>query len=268
MLTTRGLARSLFAYRRVESKAARRAAVAVGLVAAAVVALRLGIGAYLSSSRGREAVAEDLQSLIGMPVEVADVDLGTRTSVKFRVLDPTRPDRPEVLSVESAAADVSLADLVGRRASPSQLDLAGASLTLRVGPDGMIRTTLPSLPDAAFAPGPRMVVDRSRVTVKCDGRPDFSLTNISLRGQSDGGQIALTGTVDDPIWGKWSVAGAIDRATRAWWIEFTTDTLPDAERLRTIPLVPPELWGEHAGGITLRVNVGEDGKPQYTATKH
>src|SRR5262245_8944728 len=107
MLTTRTLLRARLRPSRRARKAARRTALAIGVTLAAFVVARLGVGAYVSSARGKAAVAANLQSMIGMPVEVADVDVGTRTTaVKFRVLDPSAENRPEVLAVESAAADV------------------------------------------------------------------------------------------------------------------------------------------------------------------
>src|SRR5437868_1843687 len=89
-----------------------------------LVLFRIGVGLYLHSSAGREIVAERLQAMIGLPVEVSSVDLGsTNSTLKFRVLDP-KLDKSNpaaaVLSVESATADVSLTQIVTGRANPRE----------------------------------------------------------------------------------------------------------------------------------------------------
>jgi hypothetical protein len=56
--------------------------VLIGLagLAVLVVLLRIGAGFYLRSSHGRAVVAEQLTSMIGLPVEVSAVELGSSTS--------------------------------------------------------------------------------------------------------------------------------------------------------------------------------------------
>src|SRR5207237_9588483 len=109
-------------------------------------AARVSVSRYLASSRGNALVADRLGSAIGMPVEVSEVDVGDSTSsFRFRVMDPADP-KAEVLNVHSASADVTAADLMTGRVSPSTLNLSGASLTLRVSPEGQILTPLPALP--------------------------------------------------------------------------------------------------------------------------
>src|SRR5438270_8337112 len=85
----------------------RWALIVVTVLVAAWVLLRVGVGVYLRTPAGRAVVAHQLQEVIGLPVEVSEVDLGSRSSsLKFRVLEPaTGPSPPsEVLSVESATA--------------------------------------------------------------------------------------------------------------------------------------------------------------------
>src|SRR5207248_9841320 len=91
---------------------------------------------------GRAVVAQQLQEVIGLPVEVSEVDLGSRSSsLKFRVLEPaTGPSPPaEVLSVESATADVSFTDLITRNVAPKELTLRGVNLTLRLDAEGKVQ---------------------------------------------------------------------------------------------------------------------------------
>ena len=274
MAKTRAQWRTLFVRDRKTKPAARprRLALAVLLlICGTLLSLRLGVGVYLNSSRGKAAVAEDLQSMIGMPVEVADVDLGARSSaVKFRVLDPqtTGPNRVEVLSVESAAADVSFAEVMARRIAPTHVALNGVALSLRVAADGTIQTPIPPLPDGPGGVVPRVVVERGRVAVKQDGMPDFMVVGVGVKVEPDGDAVKLSGAIDDPSWGKWAIAGRIDRATRTGWVEFSTAGALGWERWRAIPFVPAGAWYgvPTDGGVTIRVAIGEDRQPQFTVT--
>ena len=96
------------------------------VVAASVLLLRVGLGLYLGKSSGREVVASRISSVIGLPVEIADIELEARTSpIKFRLLDPplgTSSDA-EIFSVETATADVSFLVLLTGRAYLKELHL-------------------------------------------------------------------------------------------------------------------------------------------------
>lgn len=256
---------------RIPARRAGRFALAAAVVVVGVlVAVRLGVGVYVNSPRGKAAVGKELQSLIGLPVEVADVDLGAHTSaVKFRVLDP-RPAGPrpvEVLAVESATADVSFAEVVASRIAPKRVELSGVVLTLRVADDGTIRTPIPPPPDGPAGTTPHLVVDRLRVVVWQDGAGEFAVAGVGVRVEPAGDAVRLTGTIDDPVWGTWSIAGHLDRPTRAGWVEFTTAGELPWERRRAIPFVPAGAWygvGTR-GGLTIRVTFRND-SPQFEIT--
>lgn len=219
-------------------------------VGAAVLLLRVGVGLYLGSPSGRAVVAERLESMIGLPVEVNDVDLGSRSSsIKFRVLDPkfdkNSPDA-EVLSVDSAEADVSFGEIITGRASPKEVRLHGVHVTLRVGADGKLLTTLPELPAQAQAPPekiPHITLDGGRVTIRQEGRPEFSLSGLSLKADPNGDKVVLGGGVDDPAWGKWKLSGEANKATKTGWADAATEDLNlNPDRLRSIPFIPLSVW--------------------------
>ena len=254
--------------RRPTRRATALAAVTVAVVIGTLLALRLSVGVYVNSSRGKAAVGKELQSMFGMPVEVADVDLGARTSaVKFRVLDPAA-GRAEVLSIESAAADVSFAEVVASRIAPRHLDLTGVALTLRVDEDGTIQTPIPPVPGGPAGAVPRVVVERGRVAVRQEGYPEFAVAGIAVRVEPDGDVARLTGAVDDPVWGKWSVAGHLDRPTRSGWVEFTTAGELAWEQLRTIPFVPAGAWYgvDLSAGLSIRVTFAGLTTPRFEVT--
>ena len=238
-------------------------AVFVALVAGVLTgAARVGVGRYLSSSRGKAMVADRLGSALGMPVEVSEIDVGDdRSSFRFRVMDPADP-RAEVLDVPSASADVSATDFMTGRVSPSALKLNGPALTLRVGRQGQMRTPLPALP-AANGTIPAVSIENGRVSVRQDGRPEFALSGINFKLEQSGQMVLLSGTINDPKWGDWTARGAVQRTERSGWVELSTSDAPlDAELLATIPFVPSSMFDElPASGraaVTIRLEFGPD----------
>jgi hypothetical protein len=248
-------------------------AVCVALAAVALTgAARVGIGRYLSSSHGKTMVADRLGTALGMPVEVSEIELGDDTaSFRFRVLDPADP-KAEVLNVHSASADVTAADLMTGRVAPSALNLTGAQLTLRVGSGGRVLTPLPALPGTATAV-PRVVITNGRVCIRQEGRPDFAVGGVNLAleptlrtaegsGDPSSRMVALTGTVNDPRWGAWTVRGELQRDTRTGWIELTNPDAPlEPELLASIPFAPPDLFDDvptnTRAAVTVRLTVGD-----------
>ncbi|MDB5311059.1 MAG: putative assembly protein [Gemmataceae bacterium] len=223
--------------------------VLVGLAAvgAGVLLLRVGAGVYLHTSGGREAVAQRLGSMIGLPVEVTDVDLGSRTSsIKFRVLDPALGTSPnaEILSVDSATADVSFADIITGRANPKEVHLRGISASVRLDATGKILTTLPThTTGTGKGEIPAITLDGGRVTVRQEGRPEFHLSGLSLKADPAGDKLVLSGAADDPSWGKWQLSGEVEKTGKTGWVDVATDDAAvTPERLKSIPYIPLSVW--------------------------
>jgi hypothetical protein len=225
-------------------------------------AARIGVGRYLSSSRGKAMVADRLGTALGMPVEVSDVQIGDdSSSFRFRVMDPADP-KAEVLAVHSASADVSAADLMTGRVAPSALNLQGASLTLRVGADGQVLTPLPAMP-GTNGTVPTVAVTNGRICIRQEGRPEFAVSGLNLKIAPVEQTVTLSGTVDDPKWGEWKVRGELKRDTRTGWVELISADAPlDAELLATIPFVVPELFNEvkstGRAAVTIHLNIGAE----------
>ena len=238
--------------------------VVLAALATAVVAgaLQLGVGRFLSSTQGRAMVADRLGSALGMPVEVSEVDVGAASSsFRFRVMDPADP-KAEVLNVTSASADVSAADLVTGRVAPSALKLSGASLTLRVASDGQVLTPLPPLPTGS-GPVPTVVIQNGSASISQAGRPPFALRGVNLKLEPVGSAIALSGDVNDPKWGAWTVRGEVWRDTRTGWVELESRDAPlDAKLLASVPFVPHNLFDEvkstDRAAIVVRLSVSSD----------
>lgn len=247
----------------------------LGVVVTAAVGTLLfhtAVGLYLGSSHGKAVVADQLQSLIGMPVEVAEVEFGTHTSaVKFRVLDPTSTKRSELLAVESASADVSFAEVLAGRVAPREVSLSGVRLSLQVRNDGTVFTgRLPHLPDSWIWLVPAVAVENAGLTVRQDDRPPFSLSGARVRVEPLGPKLIVSGTVDDPSWGRWALNGTIDRAAKTGWVEIAGEDVPlDAELLRTLPFVPLAVWDHISpagrGAARVRIDLKAERVVQYTA---
>src|SRR5207248_3315152 len=221
---------------------------------------------------GRAVVAQQLQEVIGLPVEVSEVDLGSRSSsLKFRVLEPaTGPSPPaEVLSVESATADVSFTDLITRNVAPKELTLRGVNLTLRLDAEGKVLTALPHpTAEAGKGPPPRITIENARVHINQQGQPDFAVSGIAVRAEPRGQKLTLSGTIDDPNWAKWTIAGEADTAAKTGWAELVCPDGPlKVELLKSLPYVPPSIWDDlHPSGRAsgkLRAALGADKKLDY-----
>jgi translocation and assembly module TamB len=224
---------------------------ALGGTVALVVLLRISAGLYLATPAGKAKVARQLEGMIGLPVEVSEVQLGSgSTSLAFRVVDPNQ-DRTspgsEILTVESATADSSLASLaVG--GSPSELKLQGVQVNLRLDADGKLLTTLPKTSNTDSGGSnaksiPTVRIDHARLVVHQVGRPTFQLEGISLQANPAGDTIVLTGAVDDAQWGRWTVNGEIATTPGTGWLELKSPaTQLDTTRLRSIPAVSASVW--------------------------
>jgi hypothetical protein len=243
-----------------------------GFVALAAVALtgaaRVGLRQFLTSSRGQEIVSERLGSAIGMPVEVSEINVGDdNSSFRFRVMDPADP-KAEVLHVPSASADVSATDLMTGRVSPSALNLRGAALTLRVNERGEVLTPLPAMPGTGSVL-PAVAIEGGRVSVKQEGRPDFSVSGVSVKVEPEGAVVAIAGTVNDPKWGEWTLRGELLRESRTGWVELTSAAAPlDAELLASLPFAPPGLFSDvkltGRAAVAVRLDIGPNREVQPT----
>lgn len=244
-----------------------RLAAFAGLVAVALTgAARFGLKQFLTSTRGKEIVSERFGSAIGMPVEVSEIRVGDdNSSFRFRVMDPADPGA-EVLNVHSASADVTAADLMTGRVSPSELNVRGMAVRLRANERGEVTTPLPAIPGTKGA-FPAVAIDDGHVYIHQKGRPDFSVHGVNMKLEPAGAVVAITGTVKDPRWGQWAIRGELLRETRTGWVELTSAAAPlDAELLATVPFAPPGLFDEvkiaWPAAVTARLEIGPDREVQ------
>ncbi len=237
------------------------------------IVVRVGVGLFLATSAGKGMVARMIETRIGMPVKVRSIRLGFATSsISMRVFDPAVADaaKSEVLSVDSASADVSLFSLLRGRIAPSTVELRGVNLTLHVSADGDVITTLPksSSGGESFAT-PAFHLTGGQITIQQDGRPEFALHNLNLEvAPTPDGGANLSGSIDDPQWSRWTVAGQISGTTSSGSVELSTADGPlTMDRLSSIPFVPPSVWEnvkpDGRGSIALRVWKKPEEEIQY-----
>lgn len=222
--------------------------IGAGGVIAIFVLLWLGVGIYLRTSAGREIVATRLQSAIGLPVDVSAVSLGARnSSLSFRILDPKLDPaslEAPILSVESASADVSLGSILTGHTNPHEVHLKGLELYLRLDSKGNLLTTMPEEKDGRTSTEiPAIYLDSGRIRIAQQGRPEFLLSGVSLKAESNGDLLTLHGSIDDPAWGKWILSGELNKTSKSGWIELGSDDVHlTADHLDSIPYVPSTMW--------------------------
>src|SRR6266851_5617603 len=132
-----------------------------------------GARMYLSSSHAATRVALRLNTLLGVPVRVADVDIGIGGGSSLRGLEVFEAEegRTETpwLSVEEIQADVSALDLLGDEAMPRLMLARAARLNLHFDRNDHLLTHLPK-PHGPAGALPPIHVEEGQVTLNQEGR--------------------------------------------------------------------------------------------------
>jgi hypothetical protein len=185
------------------------------LMTAALCALLAGVGklALASDFAARQAVTR-LGAAVGAPVRVGEVQLGFRASALrgLEVLENLATAEPPPWSAAAAVeADLSLLQLLRGDLADGTVTLRGVNVTLRFDRAGRLLTKLPVPPPGELA-WPVVRLDGGTFTLCREGIPDEVFHNIRLELRSEGEKLMLSGTIDDPDWGPWTVAGGRDSA--------------------------------------------------------
>ena len=110
-----------------------------------------------------------------------------------------------------------------------------------------------------------MRIEGGTFTLRREGIPDEVFHNIRLELRTDGERQTLSGTVDDPDWGPWTVSGGRETAAEPFTLILKTAKEVHATMplLRRAPFVPPSTWravecdGDTTCEVTLRFAAGE-----------
>jgi hypothetical protein len=247
------------------------------LVTAALCALLAGLGklALASDFAARRAVAR-IGAAVGAPVRAGEVQLGYWASALrgLEVLETlTTPQPPPWTAVGAVEADLSLLQLLRGDLADGAVTLRDVHVTLRFDRDGRLLTGLP-VPPAPPAALPLVRLDGGTFTICREGVPDEVFHNIRLELRGDGDKLTLSGTVDDPDWGPWTVAGGRDAADGPFTLALRTAAEVHATPalLRRAPFVPPVTWrevdleGDTDCALTLRFE--PNGRVRYQADLH
>jgi hypothetical protein len=217
------------------------------LMTAALVALLAGLGklALASDFATRQTVAR-LGAAFGAPVRVGEVRLGYwATALRgLEVLENlTTPEPPPWTAVGAADADLSLWQLLRGDLADGAVTLHDVHVTLRFDRDGRLLTRLPAPPPSELA-WPVIRLDGGTFTLCREGVADEVFHNIRLELRGDAQKCTLSGTVDDPDWGPWTVAGGRESADGPFTLVLRTarEVHATPALLRRAPFVPPVTW--------------------------
>lgn len=239
----------------------------LGVVAVLLLAGWFGLKAYLSGSGGRDAVAAQLTESLGLPVEVQSLDVGVgSTTAALRIPDQGAEPPGDLLRVGSLNTDLSLGGMLGGKTAPTRVTAQDVELLLRIDENGKLLSPLPT-PKPSSGGGTLPAVNLSAVTVRIrqTGRPEFVLTGLSGELKREGDGYVMSGNVDDPNWGKWTLSGKLANDPADGRVELTTARgRLDMALIRTIPYVPPEVWdhlqasGETPAAVRFTFKPGAD----------
>jgi hypothetical protein len=204
---------------------------------------------------------------IGAPLEAKTVALGFTASALsgVKVFETTGSANPPAwTAVGSVDADLSLLQLLTNDLGGGVVTLRDVAVTLVFDRDGRLVTRLPVPPEAA-GPLPLVRLEGGTFTLRRDGRADEVFHNIKLELKTDGDRQSLSGTVEDPFWGLWTVSGGRQSATDPFTLVLKTarEVRATMALLRRAPFVPPGTWdavqceGETTCEVTLRFVPGE-----------
>src|SRR5439155_18619514 len=118
-------------------------------------------------------------------------------------------------------------------------------VTLRFDKDGRLLTRMPQPAAEEAGPLPAVRLTDGTFTLQREGRPDETIHNINLELHEDGPMLLLSGAIDDPDWGPWSVAGSRGSSTPFAFNMKTRQVVHVTPALlRRTPFVPANVWNE------------------------
>jgi translocation and assembly module TamB len=248
----------------------------IGSLITCLVLVALGIGAivYLGSTRARTQVAAQLQETLGLPARVDELSVGlSTTSLRVQFYEPGKnhENSEPLATIEDAQADLPLLDLIRGKTMPLRLTLRSAKVAIRLDKNGRLLTKLPEA-EGGLKKLPAILVENGQLVVQQEGHADFLVQGIAGDLQTDGNQVALSGTVHDSAWGDWTLKGQFDRQTNQGAANLSTlrfHATPDL--LTRLPCVPDGVWEQiqAEGDASVRFavwSIPTDPKVHYEAT--
>jgi hypothetical protein len=173
----------------------------------------VGFQVLLGSGYATGKVTDKLQSLLGVPVSIASIEMGVNGSAALGIAiaeHEATTDQPPFLTIGRAETDLGISELIGGATLPGQLTLSDAHLTLRYDRAGQPLTKLPHPTDAGDLI-PEIRLARAQVTIQREGEPNCVFQGIDLTVRTTGRTLDLTGTIQDANWGgQWRADAKIN----------------------------------------------------------
>ncbi|MFO0929224.1 MAG: hypothetical protein U0736_19740 [Gemmataceae bacterium] len=207
----------------------------LALIAVALIAARV----YLSSRSAARMVAGHLAGLFHTDVSIdrlhgALVGDSVLTGLTLREADGDDP----YFQADRLVANLSVWRAMWGARLPDRVEIDGPWMRLRFDRDGKLLTRLPKLPFTGKLPNIR--IRAARLTLEQVGREPFTVENgtVDIRPLPADN---LTGTIDDPVWGRFVLTGHLGRDVLT--VAVTSDAFrADMGMLRTVPFVQPQTW--------------------------
>ncbi len=219
----------------------RRVLLVLALVALVPALLAGALWWYLGSPYAAARASARLEAVAGGPVQLDALDVGLGGTVLrgVRLFEPGA-ETPWA-TADELRADVSLWGLATGGA-PQRITLDGAAVVLRFDKDGKLKTRL-FQGDGQSGPAPAVRVERGRLTLRQEGRPDTVIGGITADFRPDGERLVLEGTVADPYWGDWTAVGDVTPARRQGSLTLNRpEGRVTQEMLDRLPFVPEATW--------------------------
>jgi hypothetical protein len=238
----------------------------LGLLLLAAALTGLAKLALASDFAAKEAKAR-IQAAIGAPLDAKGVSLGFSASALtgVRVFETASTDTTPWTAVESVDADLSLWQLLTNDLGGGTVTLRDVAVTLAFDADDRLITRLPTPPPEQPAALPLVKIENGTFTVRRAGCADETFHNIKLELRTEGEKQTLTGTIDDPVWGPWTVSGGCASAAEPFALVLKTakEVRATMPLLRRAPFCPLSTWkaveceGDTTCEVTLRFVPGD-----------
>lgn len=231
-------------------KRAKRRRVIIPILAVFVLALvgafAWGARGYLSSRHAADQVEARLSDTYGGRVRLEAVDIGTNHSELkgIRLYEKDGEEEDPWLVVDGARTDIGAWAIFGDNPAASDLELNGATITLRIDEAGHLVTRIPS-PTERKRALPNVHLRDGTLIFRQAGRPALTIHGIEASMELEDGRYVVQGKTTDSFWGDWTATGTIDAKTGAGESRFQTRRVDlTIDKLRTVPFVATSVWDE------------------------
>lgn len=221
-----------------------------------MVVAGLGLRSYLRSHRVARQVTARLETLVGKPVRVENVDIGLNSTaisgLSFFEEGRETDAKGMWLKVGTLTMDVSLWDLFAGNAMPRQVQVQGATLVLHFDRRGNLLTRFTAPTDVVGTEStkseslPGVLLEKSEVIFRKEGHADLIAKNIRAKVIHEEDRLVLSGTADNAELGALILNGSLDNNAQNLTVQIKTERKAHVTQaiLERMPFVPDLVWRE------------------------